>query len=156
MNKIILKKQANGILALNNGEYGEQWTEVTLKECFPWSAPGKYLSLRDKDDNEIYLIEDHERLDREARELIEAELNFSQFVLTISSIDKIEEDVELRRFLVQTEQGSRIFQTKLESWPEVHEDGVILIEDLAGDLFRINNVNHLDEHSRKELSPYVS
>ncbi len=150
---IKLKKQANGILAL---QYGEQWIEVTLKQCFPWSLPGKYLSLRDKDDNEVCLIENLMDLEGETRELIEAELNFSQFVLKISSITKIEEDVELRRFLVETEQGSRIFQTKLECWPEVHEDGVILIEDLAGDLFRIDNVNQLDEQSRKELSPYVS
>ncbi len=155
MFNIELKKQRNGILALR---YGEQWVEVFIKECFPWHSPGKYLSLRDKDDNEVCLIEDlsSSSITDEVRNLIQEELDFSQFVLQISSIDKIEEDVELRRFLVQTEQGERVFQTKLETWPELLDSGEVLIEDLAGDLFRIKNVMELDEKSRKELSPYIS
>jgi len=153
MTKIELRKQTNGILIL---KYGSQWVEVSLKECFPWSKPGGHLSLRDKEDNEVCLIEDLNDLHEEAQALIREELKFSQFVLNISSIEKIEEDVELRRYLVQTQQGRRIFQTKLERWPEVLESGEIIIEDLAGDLFRIENLNLLDELSRKELSPYVS
>lgn len=148
-----LKRQENGILVL---KYGEQWVEIFIKQCFPWSNPGEYLSLRDKDDNEVCLIEKLEDINGEARKLIEEEIKFSQFVLHITAIKKIEEDVELRRYLVQTEQGVRVFQTKLEDWPEVKEDGVILIEDLAGDLFRIENWKNLDSHSQKELSPYVS
>jgi len=153
MLNIELKKQANGLLVLKQEG---KWIEVFIKECFPWRNPGKFLSLRDKEDNEVCLIEDLKYLGAESRELIQAELDFSQFVLEISSIDKIEEDVELRRFLVQTKQGSRIFQTKLETWPEVLESGEVLIEDLAGDLFRIKNVYELDEGSRRELSPYIS
>lgn len=148
-----LKRQENGILVL---KYGETWVEVFLKQCFPWSNPGEYLSLRDKDDNEVCLIEDLKEINEEARLLLEEEIRFSQFVLRIKSIEKIEEDVELRRYLVHTEQGLRVFQTKLEDWPEVHNDGVILIEDLAGDLFRIKNYRELDSQSQKELSPYVS
>ena len=151
--KLDLKRQKNGILVL---KYGERLVEVFLKQCFPWTYPGEYLSLRDKDDNEVCLIEKLEDINEEARVLIEEEIRFSQFVLNITSIEKIEEDVELRRYLVHTEQGIRVFQTKLEDWPEVKMDGVILIEDLAGDLFKINDWRKLDSKSQKELSPYVS
>lgn len=153
MMQIQLKKQPNGILVL---KYDQQWVEVFIKECFPWHSPGRFLSLRDKEDNEVYLIEDLAELDELTRALVQAELDFSQFVLEILSIDKIEEDVELRRYLVQTEQGERIFQTKLETWPEVLDSGEVMIEDLAGDLFRIKSVLTLDEKSRQELSPYIS
>ena len=148
-----LKRQQNGLLIL---KYGNDWVEVFLKQCFPWSSSGSYLLLRDKDDNEVCLIEELDDLDEISRALIESEMNFSQFVLKIKKIEKIEEDVELRRFLVVTEQGRRIFQTKLEDWPEVLEGGVILIEELAGDLFRVDNYLCLDSHSQKELAPYVS
>lgn len=151
--KLDLKRQKNGILVL---KYGERLVEVFLKQCFPWTYPGEYLSLRDKDDNEVCLIEKLEDINEEARALIEEEIRFSQFVLNITSIEKIEEDVELRRYLVHTEQGIRVFQTKLGDWPEVKMDGVILIEDLAGDLFKINDWRKLDSKSQKELSPYVS
>lgn len=151
--KLDLKRQKNGILVL---KYGERLVEVFLKQCFPWTHPGEYLSLRDKDDNEVCLIEKLEDINEEARVLIEEEIRFSQFVLNITSTEKIEEDVELRRYIVHTEQGIRVFQTKLEDWPEVKMDGVILIEDLAGDLFKINDWRKLDSKSQKELSPYVS
>jgi hypothetical protein len=149
----IWRKQ-NGLLAtLNKGVE----TEVFVKESFPWSMPGEFLSLRDIDDNEVLLIESLEKdLDEDVKELLKAELTNSQFVLRIKEIEKIEEDVELRRFFVKTDQGKRQFQTKLEQWPEVLSDNVILIEDLAGDLFRIDNWKELDQLSRKHLSPYVS
>lgn len=146
-------RKANGLLFVL---YGEREVEIHIKQCFPWSNPGEYLSLRDKDDNEVCLIDDYRELDSQSQKLIEDELNFSQFVLKIERIEKIEEDVELRQFHVVTVQGQRVFQTKLEDWPEVLEDGVILIEDLAGDLFRIENWLALDSKSKKEISPYVS
>ncbi len=148
-----LWRQSNGILCL---KYGEREVEVFLKQCFPWSNPGEFLSLRDKDDNEVCLIENLNDLDQESRLLIEEELAFSQFVLHIEKIEKIDEDVELRSFRVHTSQGLRVFQTKLEDWPVPLANGTILIEDLAGDLFRIDNWKNLDSHSQKELSPYVS
>ncbi|MEC7277506.1 MAG: DUF1854 domain-containing protein [Bdellovibrionota bacterium] len=150
---LTLWRQENGILCL---KYGEREVEVFLKQCFPWTTPGRFLSLRDKDDNEVCLIEDLEQINNEARALLKEELAFSQFVLNIINVKNIEEDVELRRFQVETSQGLRVFQTKLEDWPEVLENGTILIEDLAGDLFRITNWRELDSHSQKELSPYVS
>ena len=146
-------RKENGLLSLRKEE---KEVEVFLKQCFPWSQPGEFISLRDKDDNEVFLIEKISDLESETRVLIEEELAFSQFVLNVERIEKIEEDVELRRYSVQTSQGVRVFQTKLEDWPEVLNNGVILIEDLAGDLFRIDNYKELDSHSQKELSPYVS
>ena len=146
-------KKENGLLFVN---YGDTEVEVHIKQCFPWSNPGEFLSLRDKDDNEVCLIDNIADLDQSSRSLIEAELSFSQFVLKVEGIEKIEEDVELRQFHVMTGQGQRVFQTKLEDWPEVLENGVVLIEDLAGDLFRIENWQELDARSKKELSPYIS
>ena len=151
--KIKIWRNKNGLLSMN---YGEREVSIHLKQCFPWSRPGEFLSLRDKDDNEVCLINYLDDLDEEAQELIKEELHFSQFVLNIEKIVKIEEDVELRRYLVKTKQGMRVFQTKLEDWPEVLDSGVILIEDLAGDLFRVDDWRQLDFESQKELSPYVS
>jgi len=148
----VLKKE-NGLLFVH---YGEREVEVHIKQCFPWSGPGEFLSLRDKDDNEACLIENIHDLDAESQKIIREELSFSQFVLKVKKIVEIKEDVELRQFRVITDQGERVFQTKLEDWPEVLEHGVILIEDLAGDLFRIDNWHKLDQKSKKELSPYVS
>jgi|GEM_PF-435932 len=150
---ILIYRRESGVLFL---DYGGRKVEVHIKQCFPWSHPGKYLSLRDLDDNEVCLIEDMQDLDPISIEILSKELEYSQFVLNVLSISSIEEDVELRRYLVMTPQGQRLFQTKLEDWPEILEDGTILIEDLAGDLFKIDNWKQLDKRSREELAPYVS
>ncbi|MCF8059197.1 MAG: DUF1854 domain-containing protein [Bacteriovoracaceae bacterium] len=151
--KIKIWRNSHGLLSMN---YGDREVEIHLKQCFPWSRPGEFLSLRDIDDNEVCLLHSLDDLDESTRKLIEEELSFSQFILNIHKVVKIEEDVELRRYLVQTKQGVRVFQTKLEDWPEVLENGTILIEDLAGDLFRIDDWRELDLESQKELSAYVS
>lgn len=136
--------------------YGEKEIELHIKQCFPWSNPGKFLSLRDKDDNEIILIEDLDDCSLDIKKLIEEELKFSQFILTIESIEDIEEDVELRRYNVMTTQGPRIFQTKLEDWPELLSNGEILIEDLSGDIFKIEDISKLKNEDREKIEPYIN
>ncbi len=152
-NELNLRRGKNGILCVSHESSD---TEVSIKQCFPWSGPDEFLSLRDSDDNEVYLIKDINELDETSQRLIQEELNFSQFVLKVSQVKKIEEDIELRQFHVVTEQGERVFQTKLEDWPEVLESGIITIQDLAGDIFRIEDWQSLDFKSKKELSAYIS
>ena len=147
-------RKENGLMAI---EKEGKSIEVFVKESFPWSNPGEFLSLRDIDDNEILLVESLESgIDNETVELLKEELTNSQFVLKVVSVEEVIEDVELRRFFVTTEQGKRQFQMKLEDWPEVIDGNVILMEDLAGDIFRIEDWTKLDKMSKKKLSPYVS
>lgn len=130
--------------------------ELHIKQCFPWSNPREFLSLRDCDDNEVCLIEDLNELDSETRGLLEEYLRSMGFVLEVTSVLEIKEDVELRQYKVDTAQGLRIFQTKLEDWPEILNDGSIVIEDLSGDLFRVKSFKELDSKSRQILGTYVS
>lgn len=130
-------------------------TQVKIKQCFPWSEPNEFLSLRDEKENEVFLIEKLEDLDVVTRLTIEEYLKTAEFVMKVEKVLHIEEDVELREYTVLTEQGKRIFHTKLEDWPEFLPDGSILIEDLAGDIFKIENLEYLDPISQKNLSPYV-
>ena len=136
--------------------YGEKEIEVHVKKCFPWSNPGEWLSLRDTDDNEICLIENLKSLDSVTANVLKEHLNLIDFVLEIKKIVNVFEDVELRRFEVETLQGVRKFQTKLEEWPEILDDGSIIIRDLSGDLFRVHSFEDLDLESKKLLGTYVA
>jgi len=129
--------------------------EVNIKQCFPWSAPGRFLSLRDEKDCEVYLIKNLNDLSELNRSAIKHHIYASKFVLEIYEIYKITDDVELRRFEVRTQQGPRVFQTKLDDWPEVKKDGRIFVRDIAGDLYLISNFNSLNSKSKKLLSTFV-
>jgi hypothetical protein len=116
--------------------------------CFPWSSPGAYVSLRDEDDREIALIRDVQSLDADSRSALEQTLAQTSFVFEVNRIDSVEDEVELRVWQVQTNQGARTFQTKLDQWPQAINGDAMVIRDLAGDLYQIRP-RALDPKSQK-------
>jgi glycine/D-amino acid oxidase-like deaminating enzyme len=122
---------------------------VRLVRCFPWSAPARMLSLRDEDDEEVALVSELGDLDDESRDALAEALLEAGFVLEIVEVLEVEEDVEIRRWKVRTRQGPRSFQTALDAWPREAPNGGLLMEDVAGDLFRIPPQEELDPRSRK-------
>jgi hypothetical protein len=148
-----LYKKADGGLYLYR--FGTE-AEVLIFEAFPWSHPGQFLSLRNREGIELLFIESRNELSVEHRSLIDEALSFKGFVLEIIQIDEIEDEVELRRFQVTTQSGKRVFYTPLESWPEQRGDGSILILDIHGDIYQIKNWRELDRTSRDEISALVA
>jgi hypothetical protein len=128
---------------------------VRVARCFPWSAPGHFISLRDERRNEVALIADPATLDARSRELLEDALVEADFVFEIEAIDAIEEETEIRCWSVDTRQGPRRFQTRRDDWPRPVPGGGLLIRDVAGDLFHIAVPARLDARSRKLLWAYV-
>ena len=126
-------------------------TPVELTRCFPWSAPGKYLSLRDEKGEERAFVPSTEQLDPASRATVEATLSRAGFVLDVTRIVSIEEDFELRLWIVETAQGQRRFQTPLDAFPRELEADALVIEDVFGDLYRIRDPGRLDPKSRKLL-----
>lgn len=124
---------------------------VSVRRCFPWSEPGRFISLRDKDDKEFALVSDLSELDAGSRRALEAALAEAGLVLEIVRILRIEEEVEIRDWRVETRQGPRAFQTRLDDWPRQIPGGGVLIRDVAGDLYRVNDPATLDKRSRDLL-----
>ncbi|MCK5073420.1 MAG: DUF1854 domain-containing protein [Bacteriovoracaceae bacterium] len=130
-------------------------TEVFLKESFPWSAPGKFLSFRDKDDNEVLFVRDLEQLCFCEKEYICKHLERLRFVLDITDVYSIVEEYELRRFDVLTSKGGRTFYTKVDDWPHVRGDGTVMITDVSGDIYKLIDRESLSDAARKKLSYYI-
>jgi hypothetical protein len=145
MNRFVLTVDKAGRLGFH-GETG--LIRVRPVSCFPWSAPGEYVSLRDEEDREIALIREMNSLDPESRAALEEALAQTGFVFEVNRIDSVEDELELRAWKVHTNQGSRTFQTKLDQWPQAIDEQVMVIRDLAGDLYRIKPAA-LDPKSQK-------
>ena len=84
---------------------------VWVRRCFPWSAPLRFVSLRNRDDEEVALVRDLDELDRGSRAALEEALAEAGFVLEIEAVLEVEDEIEIRRFRVRTRQGERRFQT---------------------------------------------
>jgi hypothetical protein len=141
---------------------GRLWAErqgearpVSVRRCFPWSEPARYVSLRDDDDDEFALVADLGDLDGSSRAALEIALAEAGFVFQVTGIREVEEEVEIRAWRVDTVQGARRFQTRLDDWPRELPGGGILIRDVAGDLYHVPDPRALDRKSRQLLWAFV-
>ena len=128
---------------------------VRVRQCFPWSEPHRYLSLRDAGDKEIAMVDDPAAFDEASRAALERALAIAGFVLEVARVVSIEEEVEIRQWSVETTSGPRSFQTHLDEWPRVLPDGELLIRDVAGDLYKIGAPRTLDRKTRELLWAFV-
>ena len=128
---------------------------VRLRQCFPWSEPCRHLSVRDAEDREVALVEDPAALPPASRDALERALAEAGFVLEVTRVLDIEEEVEIRHWTVDTLQGRRSFQTHLDEWPRTLPGGGLLIRDVAGDLYRLAAPERMDRHSRELLWVFV-
>ena len=149
---LALERRADGRLWAVRGESERA---VWVRRCFPWSAPARLLSLRDDDDTEFALVRDPGELDAASRAVLEDALVAAGFVFDVTRVTAIDEEVEIRHWQVETRQGPRTFQTRLDDWPRTLPHGGLLIRDLAGDLYHLAAPGQLDRHSRDLLWAFV-
>jgi hypothetical protein len=149
---LVVERRADGRLwAVRGGEA----VPVRLVRCFPWSAPDRHLSLRDERGREVALVREPGELDPESGAALEEALATVSFVIEVLAIEAVEEDFEVRRWQVRTRQGCRRFQTRLDTWPRREPGGGWLVEDVAGDLFRLPPAGNLDPRSRRLVWAFV-
>lgn len=128
---------------------------VTVRPCFPWSEARRYISLRDDANQEVVLVKDPAELDPASRDALEHALAEAGFLLEVTGVLAVEEEVEIRHWNVRTRQGPRSFQTRLDDWPRKLPGGGFLIRDVAGDLYHIAEPAALDQQSRELLWAFV-
>ncbi len=143
-----LVRGADGRLSIVNAR-GEAPVELT--RCFPWSAPGHSLSLRDTSGEERAFILDPDELDPASRAALDETIEHAGFVLDVVGIVAVDEDFELRTWQVETNRGFRRFQTPLDAWPRKVGEHTLVLEDVYGDLYRIRDPARLDTRSRALL-----
>jgi len=134
---------------------GDEERAVSVRRCFPWSEPAQHLSLRDADEEEFALVRDPVELDPRSRAALELALEVAGFVFEVTRVLEIDEEGEIRRWRVETRQGARTFQTRLDDWPRTLPHGGLLIRDLAGDLYHLGRPELLDRKSRELLWAFV-
>lgn len=150
--ELTLERRADGLLwaRIDGSE-----SPVRVHRCFPWSEPGRFLSLRDDDHEELALVRALDDLDDASRAALEGAVAEAGFVLEVTRIVNVDEEVEIRTWEVDTRQGPRSFQTRLDDWPTDVPGGGIVIRDVAGDLYHVRDPAVMDPRSRRWLWAFV-
>ncbi len=147
-----LERRLDGQLWATRGTRDEP---VTIIICFPWTEPGRFISLRDREEGEFALVHDIGALDVDSSDALAQSLAEAGFVLEIVAVLACEEEVEIRNWKVRTRQGPRTFQTNRDDWPREIPGGGLLIRDVAGDLYYVEDPKRLDVRSRALLWAFV-
>jgi hypothetical protein len=128
---------------------------VRVRRLFPWTMGALHVSLRDLDDAEFALVDPREPLDAASASVLDKALAAAGFVLEVTAVLDIEEEIEVRVWRVETRRGARTFQTHLDDWPRETPGGGLLIRDVAGDLYHVPDPSALDPTSRALLWAFV-
>lgn len=132
------------------------WLAVRPFWAAPLSHPNKYLVLLDGKNKEIATIEDPSGLPPHIWEIFEKELSNRYLGTTIESIESVSSQFGVTFWKVHTNRGERTFVTQsLQENAQYLDEGQLLITDVEGNRFTIDNLDALDAKSRKLLSGVV-
>ena len=134
-----------------NIEGGTDYPEVMVIMGFPLTNPDEFVSVFEvkegKKDKEIGLIEDIRKLDSKSRKTLKEELNKAYFMPKIIKINAMKENHGVMKFDVETDKGSRVFETRYKEDIRKLPKGGVFIKDADGNRFEIKDYRKLDSRS---------
>ena len=136
------------------GELYFKYTPVNLSLCFPTEHSEKYISVKNKDGEELNFINSLDDLELDQSELIKMIIKDQRASHNIVKINSIDDEIELRVFNVDTTSGNTLFYTKLEDWPVKKANGAFIVTDINGDEY-VLRLEELDIRSKKKVSPLI-
>ena len=151
--ELSIRRTDEGLLMFKEKDQEEKL--VSLVRCFPWSAPDRYLSLRDEDGQEVYLIETIDQLSPDNRMAILDSLKEEGFLFEVELVRSVVKEFELRTWIVETKQGVRKFQTSLTEWPMQLSGDRLLVKDVDGDLYLIEDLSNVEKKTREHIWAFI-
>ena len=133
------------------------YLEVRPSWSAPVSQPGKFLSLLDGKDNEIMLLPDGlEGLDKEARKILENEVQKRYLIAQVLKILHAHSEFGSTYWTVETDRGKREFVTQsLQENAQWHGPNHLVLVDVDGNSFEIRDTTALDPDSQRLLQKMV-
>lgn len=129
--------------------------DVMALRMFPFTDPGHWIALCDREYRELLCIEDIATLPRDMAQLIREDLQAREFVPIIKRVQSVSVAVDPSDWHVETDRGETRFTLTDED--DIHRLGSsrVLIIDDYGIRYLIPDVRKMDASSRRILSHYI-
>jgi hypothetical protein len=140
-----------------NGEREEKtWDRVFLHRAFPFDDPYRYISVLDKDQNEIGIIGDLRNIEPEIRKLLEEELERKYYTPEIKAIKQVKERYGFSYWKVETDIGPLQFtvQDTYRSILRVTPTRIFIV-DMNGNRYEVPDLEALDRKSYRLIELYL-
>jgi hypothetical protein len=133
----------------------EDVKDVRIRRSFPWSKPGRYISVRNSEGKELMLIDDINALGPLERGVIENSLRASVLIPKITRIDHVDVRFGFQQWAVQTDRGPIEFRVQEREDIRFMNDGRFSIKDADGNVYELAALDKLDDHSRKAVEALI-
>jgi hypothetical protein len=143
-----------GVLTLEIGT--NKYPRVNLHRAFPFTLGDKYISVRDAKGKEVGIVKDIVDFPPETAGLLKEELERRYFTPRISRITSVKSEFGYSYWEVETDRGPRRFNIKGLSDSIIPLSDVrLLIMDIDGNRFEIEDVRKLDRRSQKHIEGMI-
>ena len=134
----------------------QDFGRVFFHRCFPFETPDEYISVLDKDGKEYGMILNLSTLPEDAQNIIRGELDRKYLCPVIEKIISMKEKLDFSFWTVMTDRGKMTFSTH-DTYRNMAKvgNGIVILTDVDGNRFRINDVNALDRKSFKKIELYL-
>lgn len=153
LNSLQIRTDERGRLFIVRDSTNDQ--QVIARRAMPWSRPDQFISLRNKDGNEIAMIESLDTIPPDARGQILRFLDQGTFVPKIKRIETINMEHGYQLWDVITDAGT--LQLRVQEREDIRflSETRFSVKDANGNVYEIPNVNELDAQSQRELSRVI-
>jgi len=131
------------------------YEDVRVLKAFPLTDQPRYLSVRDKDNQEIGLIKNLDEIKGSSRKIVDEELEKGYFIPTITGIYGIRTEFGTAIWDVETDKGRRAIEIRGEDSYHFLPRGRIFITDVYENQFQIPDISRLDSRSQSWLTKYL-
>ena len=135
---------------------GEVHRNVRVLLAFPISRPKRFIYLFDQEGRELGLISDPRKMEKESRDLLLAQADQAYFMPRITAIRRIEENMGIARWQVETDRGPSAFEviSRSESHWYIGRNKLV-VRDADGNRYLIEDTAALDGRSRRMLELFL-
>ncbi len=134
----------------------QDFGRVFFHRCFPFETPDEYISVLDKEGREYAMIRSLADMPPEAQAIIRGELDRKYLCPVISKILSLKEKLGYSYWDVETDRGPLSFSMH-DTYRNIARvgGGMLIINDVDGNRYRINDVAELDRKSFKKIELYL-
>ncbi|MBA3696660.1 MAG: DUF1854 domain-containing protein [Methylotenera sp.] len=149
-----LIRNFSGQLLFTTAE-GIAHTGIYPVRAFPISAPDNGLSLFTSNGHELAWLPSLDGLAAEIHTLIEAELALREFMPVIKRIKDVSSFATPSTWFIETNRGDTELVLKAEDHIRRLANNRLLVADRHSVYYMVQDIDHLDKHSRKLLDRFL-
>jgi hypothetical protein len=125
--------------------------DVRIRRAFPWSAPGRFISIRAADGKDLLLVDNLGDLSPALAAVIERVLCETSFIPRITRVNAVDVRFGYQQWDVVTDRGPIQFRVQEREDVRFLPDGRFTLKDADGNIYEMPRLTDLDDVSRRAV-----